>query len=91
MDRRLPLPQRAVQVVVVAAGPDQDRSTHDHLCETDEGEHDVERLGRRARELGFLVQVNTNGVKLPGGFERIQTIDRYILPLEATRAEVHDN
>jgi len=45
----------------------------------------LERLSRLARELGFLVQVCTNGVSLPVGFE-----DRYILPLESMNPALHD-
>jgi len=52
--------------------------------------HDLPRLSRLARELGFLTQVCTNGVSLPTGYERISSIDRYILPLEAMDPGVHD-
>ncbi len=52
--------------------------------------HGVERLGRRARELGFVVQVCTNGASLPAGFERVEGIDRYILPLESMDPARHD-
>ena len=52
--------------------------------------HDLERLGRLARDLGFLVQVCTNGVSLPSGFEHIASIDRYILPLESMDPSRHD-
>jgi MoaA/NifB/PqqE/SkfB family radical SAM enzyme len=52
--------------------------------------HGLERLSRVARELGFLVQICTNGVSLPAGFERIATVDRYILPVESMDAALHD-
>jgi MoaA/NifB/PqqE/SkfB family radical SAM enzyme len=52
--------------------------------------HDLERLTRLARDLGFLVQVCTNGVSLPAGFERLASIDRYILPLESMDPIIHD-
>ena len=52
--------------------------------------HDLERLTRLARGLGFLVQVCTNGASLPVGFERIKSIDRYILPLESMDPAIHD-
>jgi MoaA/NifB/PqqE/SkfB family radical SAM enzyme len=52
--------------------------------------HDLERLTRLARGLGFLVQVCTNGASLPVGFEGIKSIDRYILPLESMDPEIHD-
>lgn len=52
--------------------------------------HRLERLSRRARDLGFLVQVCTNGVALPSGFDGIDSIDRYLLPLESMDAARHD-
>jgi MoaA/NifB/PqqE/SkfB family radical SAM enzyme len=52
--------------------------------------HDLERLSRNAQDLGFLVQVCTNGAALPDGFERVASVDRYILPLEAMDPVVHD-
>lgn len=52
--------------------------------------HGLERLTRLAHDLGFLVQVCTNGVSLPVGFERIASIDRFILPLESIDPDVHD-
>lgn len=52
--------------------------------------HGLERLGTLARDLGFLVQVCTNGVSLPAGFEQIASVDRYILPLEAMDPGLHD-
>jgi len=52
--------------------------------------HDLERLSRLARGLGFLVQVCTNGVSLPPGFGGIDSIDRYLLPLESMDAGRHD-
>jgi len=52
--------------------------------------HGLRRLTRLARDLGYLVQVCTNGVSLPEGFERWSSIDRYILPLESMDPAVHD-
>jgi len=52
--------------------------------------HDLERLARLACDLGFLVQVCTNGASLPAGYERITSVDRYILPLESVDPAVHD-
>jgi len=52
--------------------------------------HDLERLCGLAHQLGFLVQVCTNGVSLPEGFARIPTIDRYILPLESMDPGLHN-
>ena len=53
--------------------------------------HGLERICARAAELGFLVQVCTNGVALPWGFERMEGVDRFILPLEAADAEIHQS
>ncbi|HJW08976.1 MAG TPA: radical SAM protein [Holophagaceae bacterium] len=53
--------------------------------------HGVESLSRSARDLGFLVQVCTNGIRLPDGFERSPGIHRYILPLEAMDPSLHDS
>jgi len=52
--------------------------------------HDVLQYTRLAKERGFFVQVGTNGVALPKGFENIQTIDRYVLPLESDNDEIHN-
>ena len=52
--------------------------------------HDLERLGRRARELGFLVQVGSNGLSPPPGFASLDWVDRYLLPLEAAEPALHD-
>jgi MoaA/NifB/PqqE/SkfB family radical SAM enzyme len=53
--------------------------------------HGVERLAVRAKERGFLVQLNTNGVRPPPRFPRTPGIDRFILPIESTEAAVHDH
>ncbi len=53
--------------------------------------YDLLGLTAVARELGFLVQVCTNGVSLPGGFERIPSVDRYLLPLESIDPRRHDS
>lgn len=52
--------------------------------------HSVVELARRAQGLGFHVQVGTNGIHLPEGFERLDVIDRYVLPLESADPDVHD-
>ena len=52
--------------------------------------HGLERLCRLASDLGLLVQVCTNGVALPRGFERMAAVQRFILPLEAADLETHD-
>jgi len=52
--------------------------------------HGLEGLTGLARDLGFLVQVCTNGVALPTGYEQIVSIDRFILPLESMDPAIHD-
>lgn len=52
--------------------------------------HGLERLTGLARDLGFLVQVCTNGVTLPTGYEHVSSVDRYILPLESMDPAIHD-
>lgn len=52
--------------------------------------HDVVEAARAARRRGFHVQVCTNGVDLPADFARVRAIDRYLLPLEADEAALHD-
>jgi MoaA/NifB/PqqE/SkfB family radical SAM enzyme len=52
--------------------------------------HGLERLAGVARELGFVVQVCTNGVSLPEDFARISTVDRFILPLESMDPALHN-
>lgn len=47
-------------------------------------------LARFAKELGLTVQIGTNGIALPEGFERSPWVDRYILPLESAEASAHD-
>jgi MoaA/NifB/PqqE/SkfB family radical SAM enzyme len=51
---------------------------------------DLIALTRKAKELGFFVQVGTNAAALPADFEFIPTIDRYVLPLESVDPEVHN-
>lgn len=53
--------------------------------------HDLEKLACLACDLGFQVQVCTNGVNMPVGFEQIEAVHRYILPLEAMDPAVHDS
>lgn len=52
--------------------------------------HGTVSLAARAKAMGFHVQVGTNGIDLPEGFERLESIDRYVLPLESMDAAVHD-
>lgn len=52
--------------------------------------HGLGQLTRRARRLGFVVQVCTNGVGLPAGFAGDPSVDRYILPIESMDPAIHD-
>lgn len=52
--------------------------------------HDVMALGRWGRSLGLLMQVGTNGIALPKGFERLDAFDRYVLPLESIDPAPHN-
>ena len=51
---------------------------------------DLMGLTQEAKQLGFLVQVGTNAVALPKDFQNIQTIDRYVLPLESATDTIHN-
>jgi MoaA/NifB/PqqE/SkfB family radical SAM enzyme len=50
----------------------------------------VARLAAAAQGIGFHVQICTNGVPLPEGFEGLPGVDRFILPLESTDPARHD-
>jgi MoaA/NifB/PqqE/SkfB family radical SAM enzyme len=52
--------------------------------------HDVFRLAAEAKARGLFVQLGTNGVRLPEGFENHESVDRYVLPLEAADPGIHD-
>ena len=43
-----------------------------------------------AKRRGFFVQVGTNGVALPEGYERTPWVDRFVLPLDGADAETHN-
>ena len=47
-------------------------------------------LTKAAKQLGFFVQVGTNAIALPKDFQNIESIDRYVLPIESTLAAVHN-
>jgi MoaA/NifB/PqqE/SkfB family radical SAM enzyme len=51
---------------------------------------DLLGLTREAKRLGFLVQIGTNAIALPEGFASVETIDRYVIPLESASSEVHN-
>lgn len=50
----------------------------------------VLRLAREAKRRGFFVQIGTNGVALPEGYEGLDCIDRYVLPLDGADAATHN-
>lgn len=52
--------------------------------------HGLEKLACLACDMGLQVQVCTNGVNMPAGFERLEAVHRYILPLEAMDPGLHD-
>lgn len=53
-------------------------------------DHDVIELARVAKEMGIIVQIGTNGIDLPAGFESLDCVDRYVLPLDGPDAESHN-
>ncbi len=53
--------------------------------------HGTFSLAEEARREGFLVQLGTNGILLPSGFEKSSSIDRYVLPLDGASAEIHNS
>lgn len=52
--------------------------------------HDLVALSALGRSLGFTMQVGTNGIAVPRGFERLDAIDRWVLPLESVQPEAHN-
>lgn len=50
----------------------------------------VIRLAEEAKRRAMFVQVGTNGVALPAGYERLECFDRYVLPLESAAPAAHD-
>jgi len=52
--------------------------------------HGLFGLAERATGCGLEVQVATNGIALPAGFERSPAVARYMLPLDAANEPVHD-
>ena len=51
---------------------------------------DLFRVGARAKELGLVVQLNTNGVAWREEVETSKSIDRVILPLDGATHTTHD-
>ncbi|GMV94057.1 MAG: hypothetical protein AMXMBFR82_38350 [Candidatus Hydrogenedentota bacterium] len=52
--------------------------------------HDVVALAREAKGMGLFVQIGTNGIDLPHGFEALACVDRFVLPLDGYDAESHN-
>ncbi len=52
--------------------------------------HDVAALASIGKSLGFTMQVGTNGIAVPDGFEHLHAIDRWVLPLESVLPEAHN-
>jgi len=50
----------------------------------------VLRLACAAKARGFQVQIGTNGVALPEGYEHLDYVDRYVLPLESMDPATHN-
>jgi MoaA/NifB/PqqE/SkfB family radical SAM enzyme len=47
-------------------------------------------LAKAAKDLGFFVQVGTNGILLPEEFEKVDVVDRWVIPLESATASAHN-
>ncbi|MDF1836978.1 MAG: hypothetical protein P1V35_03840, partial [Planctomycetota bacterium] len=56
-----------------------------------DGDRGLSDLGLFAQGLGFVVQVNTNGIRLGEGFESWPGIDRFIFPMDGASAARHDS
>lgn len=50
----------------------------------------VFQLAKFAKSLGFFVQIGTNGINLPKNYEKNHDIDRWIIPLDSNRPEIHN-
>ncbi|MEI7999258.1 MAG: radical SAM protein [Candidatus Omnitrophota bacterium] len=47
-------------------------------------------LTKEAKRLGFQVQLGTNAVSLPHHYQTIESVDRFVLPLESATSSVHN-
>ena len=56
-----------------------------------DGDRRLSDLGLFAQGLGFVVQVNTNGIRLGERFESWPGIDRFIFPMDGASAARHDS
>ena len=53
--------------------------------------HDVLALTQKAKSIGFgTVQIGTNAVALPAGFAQVESVDRYVIPLESFESIAHN-
>ncbi len=51
---------------------------------------DVFKLAHFSKSLGFFVQIGTNAIRLPLDFASNTDIDRWILPLDSSHEEIHN-
>ncbi|MCP5021218.1 MAG: hypothetical protein GY930_05520 [bacterium] len=56
-----------------------------------DGEKRLVDLAVFAKGLGFVVQINTNGIRLDEGFENWPGVDRFIFPMDGAGAARHDS
>jgi MoaA/NifB/PqqE/SkfB family radical SAM enzyme len=83
--------------------PEEGRAMLDHLAsigvrsvilgggEPFDWPHDLPALAAYAKQRGFqTVQVGTNGIDVPEGFEHIEDIDRYVIPIESVDPDPHN-
>lgn len=52
--------------------------------------HDVAALAAVGKSHGLTMQVGTNGIAVPQGFEHLSSIDRWVLPLESVDPQPHN-
>lgn len=53
--------------------------------------HDLLALAGQAKAMGLVTQVGTNGIALPADYEHLHCFDRYVLPLDAAEAALHNH
>ncbi len=56
-----------------------------------DGEKRLMDLAVFAKGLGFVVQINTNGIRLAEGFEEWPGVDRFIFPMDGAQPAGHDS
>ncbi len=52
--------------------------------------HNVLKLSQVATNMGFHIQIGTNGIELPKGFQFEESVKRYVLPLESVEDGIHN-